>query len=157
MSDKNGNPIAVDQIKVGDLMSITYFVKVNAISQNGEKIVCDEIVHDIKDFEIEGKPLIASCQSADYYAEERKASRTTMAELLTSRLDRPFTVFFKKQDGSLRKLRGIYTGYTDMMGFSEVKDLDIAKDNTRKVDHRNLIWLIIDGVKYTRSDIKKAS
>jgi hypothetical protein len=143
-------------VKDGDLMAITYYVKVETVRRNGEQLSVLDVVGDTGGIDVNGKSLIANALSADQFAETIKVTKTQCAQLLIESTNRPFTVTFEKQDGTERKLRGRLISHEALLGRSMVEDLDIdrndKKGRTRLVDHRTLKSLIVDGVKYEVKD-----
>lgn len=143
------------KVKKDDLMAIIYYVKIKNISSNSDEMVVTDLENSVSlsEFKVHGKELIESCLSADFFAKEEKVTMTKIAEILISSPNRPLTVSFKKKDGSERLLRGRWIAQEALMGRSFVEDLDIPKNDKkgrmREVDHRNIIFLIVDGVKYT--------
>lgn len=138
------------KVKKDDLMAIIYYVKVKSIKN--ESMTVTDLENGLSDINVQGKDLIQNSLSADFFEKEEKVTMTKMAEILISSPNRPLTVCFKKKDGTERVLRGRWIAQEALMGRSYVEDLDIAKDakggRTREVDHRNILYLIVDGVKY---------
>jgi len=115
----------------------------------GEIIVTD--IDKGNDFRIIGNELITQLLSADEFHTEEKVPLTRLAEILSTSFSTPFTVCFDKQDGEERILRGRLLSPEPLLGRSHVEDLDIKdKHKLRLVDHRNLKWIVVNGVKYTR-------
>lgn len=154
MSDERTiHPINPKAIDPGHIMAMTYYVKVTHVPKPGEQIVVDDLDTGVKMINVHGKDLLAKCQSADLYTEEVKVSMTKAAETLMASFNRPLTVAFQKKDKTERVLRGRLISTEPVMGRSMCQDLDIVRtpkeDGIRLVDHRELHWLIVDGVKYT--------
>uniref|UniRef100_B8HYX3 Uncharacterized protein n=1 Tax=Cyanothece sp. (strain PCC 7425 / ATCC 29141) TaxID=395961 RepID=B8HYX3_CYAP4 len=148
MSRKH-NKVVPDNVKVNDLMAFTYYGTIKSIQKDGKQLIVSGLDSGMSDFSIEGEELITNAHSADQYTEEEKVSKTKAAEILITSVNRPFTVCFKKKDGSERILRGRLVEPEPLLGRSHVEDLDIKDgDRLRQVDHRTLIYLIVDGVKY---------
>ncbi len=147
-----------DTVRVGDIMAITDFVKVTKIDRVGPnmKMEVSTVCDGTDSYSIQGRVLVENAKSADRYVEEMKVTKTRAAELLVTSHNRPFTVCFVKEgkpdEGpSERTLRGRLVHAEPLLGRSKVEDLDIAKGEhrLRLVDHRTIIFLIVDGVKYT--------
>lgn len=143
-------------VKKGDLLAITYYVKVEDVRRNGEALSVRDVVGDTGGIDVNGKSLIVNALSADQAAETVKVTKTQAAQLLIESTNRPFTVVFEKQDGQERTLRGRLISHEALLGRSMVEDLDIdqndKKGRTRLVDHRTLKSLTVDGVKYEIKD-----
>ncbi len=135
-------------IKVGDLMAVIYYVKVEAVRFQGQEIVVKELDHAKSEIVIRGAELIENSLSADQFQETKKVSKTTAAELLIGSVNCPFTVCFEKSDGTERTLRGRLVKPEPLLGRSMVEDLDEEKDRLRQVDHRTIKFLIVGGIKY---------
>lgn len=138
------------KVKQGDLMAFTYWGKIKSI-QGGGSSVDVEGLDDQKQFAVHGAELICNSFSADQHHEEEKVTKTRAAELLTTSFNRPFTVHFEKQGGEGRTLRGRLLNPEPLLGRSYVEDLDVAgpsEKRIRLVDHRTILWLIVDCVKY---------
>lgn len=150
MSDeeRKQHPIDPSEVKVDDIMTFTYYVKVKNISNNGNTLSVIDL-DSKQQININGKDLIATSHSADQFKEEEKISKTKIAEILISSHNRPFKVSFLKADGEERILRGRLIRPEPLLGRSMVEDLDVDADHkVRQVDHRTINWLIVDGVKY---------
>lgn len=139
-----------NNVKVGDLMAMTYYGKVSQVTNHGEEIIVTDLDNGNKPVRITGRELIDRAFSADVHEDTKKASKTEVAEILTHAFNRPLSVSFMKADGTERVLRGRLVKPEPLMGRSMVEDLDKpnAKDRIRQVDHRTLNWLILEGVKY---------
>jgi hypothetical protein len=135
-------------VKSGDVMSVTFYVKVE--NAHPDALRCKGLL-GAPDFDIRGRELIESAHSADQFHSEEKVSRTQAVKALQGAGVRPFTVCFDKLDGTERVLRGILyeSEESTTMGRSMARDLDVADDRPRQVDHRTVKWLILGGVKYT--------
>lgn len=144
------------KIKDGELLAITYYVKVEKISNGGNTLSVKDVVGDVGGIDVNGTSLIVAALSADQSAETVKVTKTQAAQLLIESTNRPFTVVFEKQDGTARTLRGRLISHEALLGRSMVEDLDLAQDTkggrTRLVDHRTLKSLTVDGVKYEVKD-----
>jgi hypothetical protein len=148
------NQLIPSTIKEGDLLALTYYVKVKACRADGTDLLVHDIDNDIGNITVSGDKLIASASSADFVGSTEKITKTAAAELLTTSYGRPFTVTFEKADGSERTLRGRLVKPEPLLGRSMVEDLDIggAKGRLRQVDHRTIKSLVLEGVKYLVKD-----
>lgn len=135
------------KVKVGEVLSSTMYLTVVAVDKDSIKVK-DSIGQT---FTIKGPKLIEeSMSSADQFSKEEKVSMTRMAEVLTQAGDTAFTVVFVKQDGTERVLVGKLVDTENLLGRSNVIDLQVKQGtNLRQVDHRTIKSLIIKGVKYT--------
>ncbi len=140
------------KVKKDDLIALTYYVKVENVMQNGERLSVRDVVGDTGVIDVNGKNLIANALSADQSAETVKVTKTQLAQLLIDSTNRPFTVVFEKQDGTSRTLRGRLISHEALLGRSMCEDLDLKADEkggrVRLVDHRTLKSLTVDGVLY---------
>ena len=134
--------------KVGELLAVTFWTKVDRIDAT-DKILVEDLERGNK-FHIQGKDLIDSTLSADQFSKTEKITKTAAAEKLVSAYGRPFTVEFIEQSGKNRVLRGKLVNPEPLLGRSYVEDLDIplGTHRLRQVDHRSLKYIIIDDVKY---------
>lgn len=129
-----------------DLIAIIHYAKIN--SYIGSKISVTDVDSNTK-FDIIGKDLHDKLLSADQFSEEKKVTKTEAAELLVNSRNVPFTVCFLKADKTERKLRGRLVSPEPLLGRSHVEDLDVTeKHKLRLVDHREILWIIVSGVKY---------
>ncbi len=143
--------IQASKVKIGHLMCLQYWVRVTGTDRMGEHLDVSGVTPGTpSNFRVDGKELVESSLSADQYATEEKVSQTQAAELLVNAYNQPFTVFFQKQDGEYRTLRGRLVRPEPLLGRSHVEDLDIPADKSprRLVDHREIIWLVLGNVKY---------
>ena len=112
-------------------------------------------------FKITGNDLIDSMESAEYFVKEEAVTMSKLAEILTTTYATPFTVNFTKVDGSNRTMRARFVSIDPLMGRSNVEDLDLDFDpkkplsRFRKVDHREILWLVVGGTKYTLKTRKR--
>ena len=138
-----------NKVKVGHLMAFVNYVKVKSITSSGLDLLTEDL--NGKEIRIKGQDLIEHSFSADQYDEEQKVSKTDCAKVLISSFNRPLTVCFVKADGSKRTLRGRFIKHEELFGRSMVEDLDKTDkgDKIKQVDHRGLLWLVVDNVKYT--------
>lgn len=139
-----------EDVRVGHIMAMTYYVKVREVKDDGTQLIVDGLTKNTpKEFEVRGKSLITGCTSADQYHEEVQVSASKAAEILTTSYNLPLTVCFTKKDGSQRTLRGKLLGEEPHMGYSWVEDLERPEnDRVREVNHREIRWLVVNGVKY---------
>jgi hypothetical protein len=129
-------------------MVFSYYAKVKNTQNQGSLLSVYDVDNNM-DFDVRGDSLVQKALSADRYKKEVKLSKTKVAEILISSHNRPLTVKFQKANGTDRVLRGRLVKPEPLLGRSMVEDLDITKGNPlRQVDHRTLIFLIVDGVKY---------
>jgi hypothetical protein len=147
-------------VGLGDVMASVEFFKVNNKIVYSETITVTDLDTGLE-FEIHGNKLIGQCFSADRFFEEKKVTRTEMAETLSKSFNIPFTVVFQKSGkgkgetkGEMRTLRGRLVSVEALMGRARVIDLDLPNDGNptsrqRLVDFRTLESLIVGGVKYT--------
>jgi len=138
-----------------DLMAITQYVKVEKVSptggHNGDGYVNVVDVDSGEKFSMHGRPLIERTRSADRFTSTKRATKTQLAEILTTAWNRPFTVVFTKAKGEKRTLRGRLVEPKPLLGHSMVEDLDkrgSGDSGLRLVDHRTIEELTVDGVKY---------
>lgn len=149
------HPTDASKVKPGDLMAIIHYVKVAEIAPDASRMRVTPVdragdqVGGIASMDVIGKELITRALSADYFAEEQKITATEMERILTGEIfNRPISVFFVKENGEERLLRGRYVKPAPF-GRSYMEDLDKPEgDRIRLVDHRTIKWLIVDGVKY---------
>lgn len=142
------------KVKEGDFMLVSYFVKVESKSYNGDTISVKDIDTG-KSFDVRGADLVKRCKSADRFTEEVKASRTEVVKILKESYNIPFTVCFDKEPDKKtgevkeRVMRGRLLGPAEF-GRSNVEDVDILSGHSlRLVDHRTIKWLVVKGIKYT--------
>lgn len=149
--EKTKEKLVPRDIQRGDLMSFTYFGFVKDHYQRsvaGTELVIEGLNGET--FAVKGDSLIEEAASADQIRKNKQVNKTEAAEILISSHNKPFTVCFTKADGRKRVLRGRLLKHEPLMGRSFVEDLEIKRGNPlRQVDHRNIIFLIVDGVKYT--------
>lgn len=141
------------KVKVGDIMAVLHFVRVDKVLKGGKEIGVKPVLSGslTDEFYIKGEQLVEDCLSADYYKEEQTVTMTKAAELLVGSVNCPFSVCFEKQDGEERILRGLLVRPEPLLGRSLCRDLEKKeeKDQFRLVDHRSLLWIVVQGVKYT--------
>lgn len=141
--------IEYDDMKVGDIMAFVSYGKITHKNQHGQDLRLASLDKGCPDFMVTGKPLIESGLSADRAADEVRVTKTQAAELLISSHNRPFTVVFKTQEDKVRTLRGRLVSAEPLLGRSHVEDFDITDAHRlRLVDHRTLISLVVNGIKY---------
>lgn len=146
-------------VKTGDLMALVTFVKVTAksgVANAGSlrRLAPPKISVQTTDgsnavFDVEGQELVEQMFSADRFTSTKEMTKTQLAEKLVSSYNVPFTVEFEKQNGELRKLRGVLLEPEPLLGRSKVRDFDASVDGLRLVDHRTLQSIIVKGVRYT--------
>jgi hypothetical protein len=158
--------VAFKDIKVGDLMAVTLYVKVTGKGKNAVGLDAVQVANadaGPATLELAGAELIEAASSANQFQEEVLVSKTKAAEILAdlqARHDRrPFQVAFVKKDGSDRVLNGrMIPSIESPLGYSSVEDLDLpvidaatGKSNhrVRQVDHRTIKYVVINGVKNT--------
>lgn len=137
------------EVKNGELMAFTYYVKVKFTTPN--KLEVTDVDRNNLPITITGQELIESALSADQFQETIKVGKTQAAEILVSSTNRPFTVSFIKADGTERILRGRLVRPEPLLGRSMVEDLDLESNNPnrlRQVDHRTIEWIVVEGTKY---------
>lgn len=152
MKDVKVKNITPNKVKDNDLMAFVNYVKVKKVASNGEELIVSPLDKNSKDIRITGYDLVVNALSADQFENTEKVTKTEAAEILISSHNRPFTVSFNKADGSERVLRGRLIKPEPLLGRSMVEDLDesatASKGRVRQVDHREINWLIVGGIKY---------
>ena len=152
MKDRKINKVVPSKVKNNDLMAFVNYVKVKNVGTSGEELIVTDLDHNKRDIKITGKDLIENSLSADQFDTTEKVSKTEAAEILITLHNRPFTVSFLKADKSERVLRGRLIKHEALLGRSMVEDLDEPVDSPkgriRQVDHREINWLVVEGVKY---------
>ncbi len=136
-----------NDVRVGDIMSFVYYGRVTDVSYN--KIELQNIDDENDTLYVVGQQFINDSSSADKYNEVKRITKTHAAELIVNSHGKPFTVVFVKKNGQQRKMRARLVNPEPLLGRSIVEDLDLSPvDRVRQVDHRTLVSLIIDNVKY---------
>jgi hypothetical protein len=152
MKDVKVKNITPKKVKANDLMAFVNYVKVKKVASDGEELIVAPLDKNSKDIRITGYDLVVNALSADQFEDTEKVTKTDAAEILISSHNRPFTVSFNKADGSERVLRGRLIKPEPLLGRSMVEDLDesatAAKGRVRQVDHREINWLIVGGMKF---------
>jgi len=153
VKDRKINNVVASKVGTNDLMAFVNYVKVKQVLKGGEELIVTDLDHNKRDIKIAGKDLIENSLSADQFTSTEKVTKTEAAEILISLFNRPFTVSFNKQsDKSERILRGRFVKHEALLGRSMVEDLDEPADSPkgriRQVDHREVNWIIVEGVKY---------
>ena len=145
MASKN---VSKRVIKSGDVLALTYWVKVDRVDSDSKLLVED--LYTGNKFYVQGQELVDSTLSADSYLNEEKLTKMQAADKLVTLYGKPVTVYFKKENGQQRLLRGKLLSSEPLLGRSYFEDLDLPKTEhrTRLVDHRTLSYFIVDGVKY---------
>lgn len=135
------------KIQAGEVLSSTMYLTV--LSKDKDSIKVKDNFG--REFTVKGPKLIEeTMNSSSQYTKEEKVSKTKAAEVLTQVGDSAFTVVFKKQDGTDRTLVGKLLDTENLMGRSNVSDLQITSgSNLRQVDLREVKSLISKGIKYT--------
>lgn len=155
--EKSASAVDPSKVKVGDIMAITHFVRVEQIKHSTDERYGDLRVANLgpgpTSFSVLGTELIKAMASADQFSSEEKATKTRVAEMLVQAFNQPFTVCFTTQEGAERVLRGKLVQPEPILGRSMCEDLEIDADakggRLRLVDHRTIKYLILAGVKYT--------
>ena len=159
MKDRTINEVIPSKVKTNDLMAFVNYVKVKSVMAGGDELIVTDLDHNKRDIKIAGPALIRNSLSADQFATTEKVTKTEAAEILISLHNRPFTVCFLKTDKSDTKadkvervLRGRLIKHEALLGRSMVEDLDESVDSpkgrVRLVDHREIIYIIVEGIKY---------
>lgn len=152
MKDRKINKVVPSKVSTNDLMAFVNYVKVKQVLAGGEELIVTDLDHNKRDIKISGRDLIENSLSADQSITTEKVTKTEAAEILITLFNRPFTVSFNKADGSERVLRGRFVKHEALLGRSMVEDMDESADSPkgriRQVDHREINWMIVEGVKY---------
>lgn len=152
MKDRKINEVMPSKVSKNDLMAFVNYVKVDDVLAGGDELIVCDLDHNRRKIKISGKDLIKNSLSADQFSETEKVTKTEAAEIMISLHNRPFTVSFNKADKSERVLRGRLIKHEALLGRSMVEDLDEPADGSkgrvRQVDHREINWLVVEGVKY---------
>ena len=138
----------------GHLMQFTYWAVVDS-ARRGSLNVTD-VDREDGGFSVTGETLIESSKSANQYDQEVKLSASDLSRKVLEADRIPFTVCFDTKDKSKRVLTGRLRDGDGFRGYANVDELvdgetDGVKDpknRIRRVDLRELHWLIVDGVKY---------
>ena len=146
------------QVKSGDLMAFVHYVKVDSVYNNGSELVVTDLNNNKKEIRITGDELISNALSADQYHETIKVSKSDAIDVLLSAYNRPLKISFQKKDGTERIMRCRFIqevekfgrSMVEKFGRSMVENLDIVGDEERirEVDHRELNWIILEGVRF---------
>jgi len=146
------NEVVPSKVKGDHIMAFVNYVKVKNVLAGGDELIVTDLDHNKRDIKITGKDLIKNSLSADQFESTEKVTKTEAASILITLHNRPFTVSFQKADKSERVLRGRLIKHEALLGRSMVEDLDEPSDSpkgrVRQVDHREINWLIVEGVKY---------
>lgn len=147
-TERKQNPVDPSKVQQDEILMFTYYTKVSKIESNGSKLgVFDLDVN--REMAIVGAELVASSLSADQFSDIEKVSKTEAAQLLVYSAGKPFTVCFKKSDGTPRTIRGRLVKHEALLGRSMVEDLDKnPNDRLRQIDHRTIEFIVVEGVKY---------
>lgn len=139
------------KVQKGHVMAFLYYAVVDSVKPGGDLLDVTGLDNKQGSFSVHGVELIRNALSADLYEEEEKVTKTRAAEILISSHNRPLTVVYIKADGKERTLRGRLVSAEPLLGRSHVEDLDIDESKgtrMRLVDHRTIVSLIVDCVKY---------
>lgn len=138
-----------NKIKAGDIMSITYFVKVSR-NISGQKLEVEDLDSPGFGFGINGPDLIKRCKHASQFVSIEYKTATELAQILLKLIDTedPFRVEYLKKDGSNRVLDGKAVGH-DSMGHVYALDLNLPLNSRmREVDTRTIQSLTTGNVKF---------
>jgi hypothetical protein len=137
------------KFKEGDILSRLSYVKVKSVNGSiyqfeNEDGTSWNIARDIAEEE---------CISSSLFEKEVLLPKTKLAQILTTTGDKAFTVCYTKADGSERVLVGHRLESNNLLGYSMVVDLTIAKEGDgknriRTVNHNTLKYLIFNNTKY---------
>lgn len=137
-----------DQLKKGEMLSFTTYVKVDSINKSANAI--NVTASNGAKLTVAGRDLIESFNSNSQFEEVQKLGKNALAEKLQNAGDKIFTVEFTKATGEDRVLTGHFVSGEPLLGRSTVRDLAITSgNNLRQVDHRTIKSIIVGGVKYT--------
>lgn len=140
----------LSKVKVGERLSFTYYTEV--LEKNGDSLKVKDSNGQTFTIKDPKGTLFNSIDSAAQFSTEKKVSRTDAVNALLSARDSVFTVNYDKADGTNRTLVGRLLDNENLLGRSNVIDLELPsseKNKMRQVDHRTIHWLILRGVKYT--------
>jgi hypothetical protein len=147
VNNKEQQKLDCTKVQQGHIMAFVYWAYINSKSGDSRLNVTD--LDTGLSFIVDGTSLIEKSFSADIYERTEKVTKTEMAERLVTAFNRPFTVEFKKADGSIRKLRGRLVQPEPLLGRSLCEDLDLlSTERLRLVDHREIQSLVVDNVTY---------
>lgn len=133
-------------IKVGEVLSTTHYMTV--VGKTTDSITVKDSLG--KEFTVKGKKLIEAMDSNSQYDKTEVVNKTKAAEILTGAGDAVFSVTFIKADGKRRNLTGRLLDTENLLGRSNVTDLEVTTGtNLRQVDHRTIEEIILKGTKYT--------
>ncbi len=138
--------LSLKSIKKGEILSTTIYAEVLSVDTDGVKVRDSSG----REYEIRGQKLIEdSMNSASQFSNTEKVSKTEMVQTLLTAGDSAFTVKFTKADGKERTLVGYLLSTENLLGRSNVIDLQVKSgSNLRQVDHRTIEELILKGTKY---------
>lgn len=171
LSNDDGQPrahhkVVPSSVKKGDVMAIVHFVTVDETRAAGDYLVVTPVEGpSAQPFHVNGRPLVENMYSADFYAEERKITGTEAEHIFGTAFNKPLSVCFVKQGDKKtgeganeeRVLRGRLLDRDPWKGRSRCIDYDIEINNRRTgskdypvrwVDHRTILWFVVDGVRY---------
>ncbi len=133
-------------VKTGERLSFTNYMEV--VSKDSDSIKVKDV--NGQTFTIKGKSFIEnSVTSAAQFEKEEKVNRTEMVEALLGAKDSVFTARFTKQTGDDRIMIARLVDSENLMGRSNVIDLEATGRVVKQVDHRSLYELTLKGTKYT--------
>ncbi len=133
-------------VKTGERLSFTNYMEV--VSKDNDSVKVKDVNGQV--FTIKGKDLIEkTVTSAAQFEKEEKVNRTNMVEALLGAKDSVFTARFVKQDGKDRIMVARLVNSENLMGRSNVIDLEATGQVIKQIDHRSLYELTLKGTKYT--------
>tara|TARA_R110000772_G_scaffold249530_2_gene363851 strand:+ start:33724 stop:34155 length:432 start_codon:yes stop_codon:yes gene_type:complete len=140
-------------MKRDEIVMFSIYAKVKEVG-SCNSIVAEDLNSET-DYTLSGEGTIRALISADSFSKEEKVTMTSLAEKLSQAGNDPFTVVFKKKDGTERTMRGVISSTENILGRCRVIDLDKRRDETkdydarlRQVDYRTIQSLVINGVKF---------
>lgn len=138
----------VDEIKVGDVLCMSFDFRVIGVDVSGNKT--EVIVESVKDktrFRLCGDDTFAEARSADFFTTTIHSSKTGICDILSNcSVNDVFTVNWTKANGSLRTIRAKLIDINHL-GYIRVRSLD-NNNEMRIIDTRTIHWIIINGKKY---------
>lgn len=136
-----------NDIKQGTILSTTMYLEVLTKGLNFLT------VRDTfgQTFKVQGIDLIEKSMYAnDQFDKEEKVSKTKAAEILVGAGDAVFECTYVKADGQERTLVGHLLQTENLLGRSDVRDLQITSGNPlRQIDHRTIKSIIHKNTKST--------
>lgn len=138
-----------NSIKPGEVLSSTMYLTV--LSKDKDSIKVKDNFN--REFTVKGPKLIEeTMNSSTQFEKEEKVNKTKAAEILHNAGDAVFTTDFVKQDGTDRTMVAKLIETENLMGRSNVLDLQEStpgKSPIKQVDHRTLRSITLKGTKYT--------